>query len=89
MNNSNEMNLDMLEKVTGGQYDPDVVFNKSQVVCGGNLYDLNNLRLAVGSIQPGQDIEVHPEFEYQIDGKVFCIVRVNGVDYYTERANIA
>ena len=74
MNNSNEMNLDMLEKVTGGQYDPDVVFNKSQAVCGGNLYDLNNLRLAVGSIQPGQDIEVHPEFEYQIDGKVFFTV---------------
>ena len=89
MNNSNEINTDKLEEVTGGQYDPDTEFNKSQVVCAGNLYNINDLRQVVGSIYPGHDVEVLPDFEYQIDGKVLCIVRVNGADYYTERGNIA
>ena len=89
MDNAKEMSLDDLESVTGGQYDPDVEYNKAQVVNAGNLYSINNCRQIVGQIQPGQDIELHPEFEYYIDGKLFCIIRVNGVEYFTERENIS
>ena len=89
MDNNNELNADKLEKVTGGQYDPDVEYSKAQTISAGNLYSPDNIRLVVGKIQPGQDIEVHPNFEYQIDGKVLCVVRINGTDYLTERENIA
>ncbi len=89
MDNAREMNMDELEKVTGGQYDPDVEYNKAQVKNAGNLYSVNNIRQIVGQIQPGQEVELHPEFEYYIDGKIFCIIRVNGVDYITERDNVS
>lgn len=89
MDNAREMNLDELEKITGGQYDPDVEYNKKTTACGGNLYSINNARQIVGQLLPEQEIEVHPEFEYQVDGKTLWIVRVNGVDYFTERENIS
>ena len=89
MDNAREMNMDELDKVTGGQYDPDVEYNKAQVKNAGNLYSVNNIRQIVGQIQPGQEVELHPEFEYYIDGKIFCIIRVNGVDYITERENVS
>lgn len=89
MDNNNELSLDELEKVTGGQYDPDVEYSKAKVVSGGNLYSISDIRNIVGWIEPDQEVEVHPEFEYWMNGKVFCIVRVNGRDYLTECGNIA
>lgn len=89
MDNKREIGLEELEKVSGGQYDPDVEYSKATVGCIGNLYSMSNHLQIVGQILPNQEIEVHPEFEYQIDGKVLCIVRVNGVDYLTERENIS
>ena len=89
MNNDKELNLDDLENISGGQYDPDVEYSKAKVICGGDLYNVNNMREVVGQIQPGQDVELHPDFEYYINGMRLCLIRVNGTDYVTERKNIS
>jgi hypothetical protein len=88
MNNDREMSLDELDKVTGGQYDPDVEYTRKYAACGGNLYKINDIREIAGQLQVNQEVELHPDFEYYCNGKVYCIVRVNGVDYMTERENI-
>lgn len=89
INNDNKLSLNDLDNVAGGEYDPDVTYLDAQVIRSGNLYSLYNIREAVGQIQAGQKVFLHPDFLYYIDGVELCIVKVGVQDYVTERANIA
>lgn len=85
----NKIDLNKLDAVSGGQYDPDVTYIDTRVIMNGNLYNVCNIRETIGQIQAGQKVLLHPDFAYYIDGVEFCIVKVSGQEYVTERANIA
>lgn len=84
-----EMNINDLEKVTGGEVEGPETFNDATVAQNGNLYNIRNMREVVGQIQAGQKIRVHPEFRYNLAGVDYCTVEVDGMTYITEWANIA
>ena len=84
-----ELSLNELSMVAGGEYDPDEQYLSAMVVRAGNLYNLSNLRQAVGQIAPGRQVGVHPTFRYIISNVAYIIVRVDGVDYCTEEENVA
>lgn len=82
------VDLNELENVNGGQYDPDVAYIETLVIKNGNLYNSSNIRETVGQIQSGQKVLRHPEFSYYIDGVELCVIRIGSADYVTERENI-
>ena len=84
-----ELSLNELSMVAGGEYDPEEQYVSARVVRSGNLYNISNLRQAVGQIVPGQQVSVHPTFQYIINNVSYCIVRVSGTDYYTEEEKLA
>ena len=84
-----ELNVNDLELVTGGEIEGPESFTDATVAQNGNLYNPRNIREVVGQIQAGQKIRVHPEFRYNIAGVDYCTVELNGVTYVTEWANIA
>ena len=85
----NEMNVNDLELVTGGEFEGPESFSDATVVLNGNLYNERDLREVVGQIQAGQKVRVNPVFRYNIAGVDYCAVEVNGATYITEWANIA
>lgn len=84
-----EMNYIDLDKVTGGEIEGPESFDDATVICGGNLYNISNLREIAGQIHTGQKVRVHPTFRYKIDGVELCAVEVGGMTYFTEWTNIA
>ncbi len=84
-----EISLDELDKITGGEYDPDVAYKTGLVVIAGDYYDTSDMTTSRGKLSLNSTVEVHPEFEYYLDGKCFIIVRIGGKDYVTERVNIS
>ena len=85
----NELDLNDLENITGGEYDPDVAYIETYVIRNGYLYSTSNIRETVGQISAGQKVGLHPDFLYTINGVDLCLVRVGMQDYVTERSNIA
>ncbi|SCW26681.1 bacteriocin-type signal sequence-containing protein [Ruminococcaceae bacterium YRB3002] len=84
----NEMNIDELSKVVGGEYDSSVTYKPAQVQKAGDLYDTGNMLKVTGQLVIGQNVQVNPDFRYIIDGRELCIVRIGGRDYVTETANL-
>ncbi len=84
-----ELNINELDKVSGGEYDTEAQYLSTEVIRGGNLLNPSNLREVVGQLSPGQKVEINPGFKYCIDGMVLVAIKVNGVDYMTEQDNIA
>ncbi len=86
-----KLDPDALAAVSGGQYDHDATYGKTVVIKDGNLYNVHNMLEVVGHISVGQKVLLHPEFSYApqgVQGVVYCIVKIGGQDYVTERANI-
>ena len=84
-----KLDLNDLENVTGGEYDPDVAYTETYVIRDGYLYNTSNIRETVGHISAGQKVGIHPDYLYTINGVDLCLVRVGTKDYVTERSNIA